>query len=106
MTDETKTCKDCQQTKPVSEYWTSRAGTQQYHSRCKKCHVTKRRQYAYNRKPRVKKLRGFEALDDATKEGILEMMNSESKVKKKDIAAKYHIPYPTYCQWCQKGWVK
>jgi hypothetical protein len=106
MTAETKKCIGCCETKLRSEFWSACKGTALLVSRCKNCHVIQRRKYGYNRKPREKKLRVFDALSDDMKSGILEMMNGEGKVKKKEVATKFRIPYSTFCQWCQKGWVK
>jgi len=104
--DETKKCIECLQIKPRSEYWCGAKGTNRLISRCKKCHVVKRREYAYNRPQREKKLRGFAALDAEIQAGILEMMNQDPQPKKKAVADKFNIKYPTFCQWCKKGWVK
>lgn len=100
----TKKCIECLEDKPRSEYWCGAKGTDRLISRCKKCHLIKRREYAYNRPPREKKLRGFAAQDAETQAGILEMMNRG--LKKKAVAKEFNIKYPTFCQWCRKGWVK
>lgn len=52
----------------------------------------------------MKKKRGFDALAPDIKKEILELMCGDTK--KKFIAAKYDIPYSTFCQWCQKDWIR
>ena len=100
-----KKCIGCGVDKPRSEYWKAAKNTERLKSRCKPCMIIQRRQYGFKRKPCVRKPRGFAALDDETKQGILDMLSQEPKPKKKHVAEKYNIPYTTFCQWCKKGWV-
>jgi hypothetical protein len=106
MADEMKTCIQCCEEKSKSEFWCAVKGTTRVVSRCKPCHVLNRRRYKYNRpsKPRVKKVRGFAGLPEDVRAGVLEMMGEGAK--KNAIAAKYDIPYPSFCYWCKKGRVK
>lgn len=101
---ECKSCIGCHQDKPRSEFWSACKGTTRLVSRCKTCHIQNRRRYKYNRKSRDRKPRGFEALAEDIKADVLKMLGDGAK--KKAIATKHRIPYTTFCQWCQKGWVR
>ena len=104
MSDQMKKCIGCCDLKPHSEYWKGRGKYLQ--GRCKPCHVAFRKQYAFNRKPRPKKLRGFAALPEETRNSILEMINGDEKVKKKEIAEKFGINPQTFYYWCRRDLIK
>jgi hypothetical protein len=101
----TKKCFQCCVEKPRSEYWCGKKGTSRLISRCKPCHIAKRREYVYGRNPVNKKVQGFAALDIEKRDGILEMLNVEPKPTRNAVAKKFGIPYTTLCRWMKSGTV-
>ena len=94
---ETKLCIGCNVEKPFTEYWLAVRGKhERYHSRCNPCHSIKRRA---NLGPL--KILGFAALGPDIQKDIVLMLSV--KEKKKRIADKHGIKYPTFLKWCKTG---
>ena len=96
MTD--KHCPSCNTFKPLTEYY--RAGAY-YQARCKPCHNLRRVTYGY----KYTKLKtGFKRLPEETQINIIADLTA--KIKKKDIAKKYNIAYPSLIRWIRNGQVQ
>jgi hypothetical protein len=89
-----KICKDCQQTLNREENF-YKAGAS-YQSRCKQCHILKRREYKYNR-VYEKKGRGWESYPEEKRNDIKKLF--DDKVKPKEIKVKYDVCMPTVYKW-------
>ena len=93
----TKICKGCQQTLNREEnFYKGGKDNQSYQSRCKKCHIAKRREYKYNR-VYEKKGRGWDSYPEEKRADIKKMF--DDKVKAKVIRVKYSVSLPTVYNW-------
>ena len=98
----TKTCKVCQQTLPLSDYYVAiraRASTT-LTTLCKKCHNAKKCIHQ-KANPKPKKVVGFGKLDEITRTGILKDLSDGMRYK--PVAAKYKIGYGSLIRWRDQG---
>ncbi len=95
--DTIKTCKDCQLSLNREEnFYRGGNNNNSWQSRCKQCHIVKRRDYKYNR-IYVKKGRGWNSYPEEKRADIKKMI--DDKVKAKEISVKYLVSLPTVYKW-------
>lgn len=98
MTDKTeKKCKQCGEIKPLTDYYIAISNTHIRHPRCKPCHNK------FRNRNKVKKVRGFLALDEQIQNNIIEMLKAPKRNKLKKIASDNNIAYTTFLQWYHSG---
>jgi len=90
-----KHCPDCNQTKPITDFYKARYGHQR---RCKRCHNANRLNYKSSYK---KKATGYDKLPQETQLAILEDL--KNKKKKSVICRTYDIKYITFQSWFKRG---
>jgi len=101
-----KYCKRCDKVKIVNEFYKTfnskktKTSKTYYQTYCKKCSNVDRNNYKRTYVKPVKKLKGFEALDEEMQKSIL--YDLHIKLTKKSIAIKNKLNYQAFLRWTKK----